>query len=133
MEPRTVHSRSLRTSKSNYSLALRSTDTLFVGQGLPVAIVAVIWMAFSVTILVFPTTPTPTGADMNYTVVVWGGWLTLCTIYFFFPHYGGRYWFRGPVATIDIKGSGDRASTESAEGLQEKEGHDTKEEKFEVR
>lgn len=75
-------------------------------------------MAFSVIILIFPTTPTPTSADFNYTIVVLGGWLSLCTLYFFFPHYGGRYWFRGPVSTIE-KQEESRASSVSVEGLSE--------------
>ena len=57
-------------------------------------------MAFSIIILIFPTTPAPTGTDMNYTVVVLGGWLLLCVAYYYFPKYGGVYWFTGPVANV---------------------------------
>ena len=57
-------------------------------------------MAFSVAILVFPTTPTPTGADMNYTIVVIGGVMALSLIYYYFPKYGGVYWFKGPIRTV---------------------------------
>ena len=38
---------------------------------------------------------------MNYTVVVLGGWLLLCIAYYYFPKYGGVYWFTGPMANID--------------------------------
>jgi len=68
--------------------------------GLPVAVVAVTWMIFSIVILVFPTSPDPTAPVMNYTIVVLGGWILLCLIYYFFPVYGGIHWFRGPVANI---------------------------------
>jgi hypothetical protein len=37
---------------------------------------------------------------MNYTVVVIGGTVILSLGYYFFPKYGGRYWFTGPVGTI---------------------------------
>ena len=77
-------------------------------------------MAFSVTILMFPTTPGPTGADMNYTVVVLGGWLLLCIAYYYFPKYGGVYWFKGPVANIQAAEQSDRSSV-SVDGLPEKE------------
>lgn len=69
-------------------------------------------MAFAVTILVFPTTPGPSGADMNYTVVVLGGWLLLCVAYYYLPRYGGVHWFTGPVANVDVC-SGGGASRES--------------------
>lgn len=49
----------------------------------------------------FPTTPTVESADMNYTALVLGGWLLLCVAYYYFPRYGGVYWFKGPVANID--------------------------------
>lgn len=44
---------------------------------------------------------------MNYTVVVVGGTLILSLGYYFFPKYGGVYWFEGPVETIrDRTGKG---------------------------
>ncbi len=64
--------------------------------------VALVWMAFSVVILIFPTTVGPTADDMNYTVAVMGGWLILCILYYYFPRYGGVYWFKGPVSTVEI-------------------------------
>lgn len=38
---------------------------------------------------------------MNYTVVVGGGWIGLCILYYYFPKYGGVYWFTGPMANIE--------------------------------
>lgn len=59
-------------------------------------------MIFSIIIVMFPTTPTTTAQDMNYTCVVAGGWLLLCIIYYYFPRYGGLYWFKGPLANIEL-------------------------------
>ena len=52
-------------------------------------------------VFLFPTSPDPTGKTMNYSIVVLGGILILSLIYFYFPMYGGVYWFKGPVNTID--------------------------------
>ncbi|KAI0777533.1 APC amino acid permease [Trametes elegans] len=72
--------------------------------GLPVAVVAVAWMVFSVIILAFPTSPGPTADGMNYMVVVYGGWIILCLIYYHIPVYGGACWFNGPQMTLDGDG-----------------------------
>ncbi|PSR83469.1 hypothetical protein PHLCEN_2v5741 [Hermanssonia centrifuga] len=48
----------------------------------------------------FPSAPNATGQSMNYAVVVGGGWIILCLIYYYFPRYGGRYWFRGPIFNV---------------------------------
>jgi len=66
----------------------------------PVALTAVLWMAFIIVVFLFPTTSHFTGADMNYTVVVFGGTISLSVLYFYIPVYGGVYWFKGPVPTI---------------------------------
>jgi len=58
-------------------------------------------MAFIIVILLFPLNPDPTAAEMNYTIVVVGSILTLSTVYYFLPVYGGRHWFSGPVRTVD--------------------------------
>ena len=89
-------------------------------KGLPVALVALLWMAFSVAILMFPTTPTVAGADMNYTVVVMGGWLLLCVAYYYCPRYGGVHWFTGPVANVGSAPRSERSS-DSVDGLPEQE------------
>ncbi|KZT68481.1 APC amino acid permease [Daedalea quercina L-15889] len=72
--------------------------------GLPVAATALLWMIFSILILVFPSSPTPNAPVMNYTVVVLAGWLVLCLVYYYFPVYGGMHWFTGPITNIDIEG-----------------------------
>jgi len=68
---------------------------------LPVAGTAVTFMTFIIIVFLFPASPDPTSATMNYTVVVLGGTLTLAILYFYFPKYGGAVWFKGPVTTID--------------------------------
>ena len=57
-------------------------------------------MVFNTTIFMFPTSPGPTKGTMNYSVVVLGGTLLLCGIYFYFPRYGGMHWFDGPVRNV---------------------------------
>jgi len=68
---------------------------------LPIAIIAVLFMAFMGTVFLFPTTPKTSVADMNYSVVVLGGVLILSLVWYYFPKYGGVYWFRGPVPNIE--------------------------------
>ncbi|PBK92908.1 APC amino acid permease [Armillaria gallica] len=68
---------------------------------LPVAAIAVIWMIFMTVVFMFPLTPSPGVGNMNYTVVVQGGVLVLSAVYFYFPRYGGMYWFKGPVSTVE--------------------------------
>ncbi len=57
-------------------------------------------MWFMTIALLFPTEPAPTATNMNYSVVVIGGVILLSVIYFYFPKYGGVYWFNGPVANV---------------------------------
>ena len=60
-------------------------------------------MIFSITIVMFPTTPTvATAGNMNYTIAVAGAWLLLCVVYYYFPKFGGAYWFKGPVANVEV-------------------------------
>ncbi|GLB36976.1 putative APC amino acid permease [Lyophyllum shimeji] len=68
---------------------------------MPVAVTAVIWMAFIIVVFLFPANPNPGSANMNYTIVVQGGTLFLSIVYFYFPVYGGVHWFKGPVQTIE--------------------------------
>ncbi|CAE6518491.1 unnamed protein product, partial [Rhizoctonia solani] len=104
--------------------------------GLPVAIVAIVFMTFVNVVFLFPTDlapavadmnygtssfrkilafkclvsvvflfPTelaPAVADMNYAVVVLGGVMIGCLIWYWFPKYGGVNWFEGPVVTVDV-------------------------------
>ncbi|KAI0324638.1 APC amino acid permease [Cubamyces sp. BRFM 1775] len=68
---------------------------------LPVAVIAVAWMVFSFVILAFPTAPGPDANGMNYMIVVFGAWIVLCLVYFYFPVYGGVHWFNGPQITLE--------------------------------
>ncbi|KAI0089340.1 amino acid/polyamine transporter I [Irpex rosettiformis] len=68
---------------------------------IPVAITMIAWSVFSMVIVMFPSTPDPTATEMNYTVVVGGGWLLLCVAYYYLPVYGGRHWFVGPISNIE--------------------------------
>jgi amino acid transporter len=74
----------------------------------PVAYIALSFMAFMVLVLLFPTNPGPTSAEMNYSVAVVGGIVSLCLTYYFFPIYGGRHWFTGPVNTTLSVDSGSK-------------------------
>ena len=70
------------------------------------AVTAVTWMAFMVTVFLFPATPEVGVDDMNYTVVVLGGTYFLSLVYYYFPKYGGKSWFTGPVATVGVRDGG---------------------------
>jgi len=69
-------------------------------------------MAFMGVVFLFPATPEVGVGDMNYAVVVLGGVLVLSLVYYYFPKYGGKNWFAGPIATIDggpgVNGDGDK-------------------------
>ncbi|KAG7098496.1 hypothetical protein E1B28_000440 [Marasmius oreades] len=67
----------------------------------PVATVASAYMIFMILVFLFPASPVPDEQTMNYTVVVVGGTILLSLGYYFFPKYGGMYWFTGPVHTIE--------------------------------
>ncbi|KAJ6455336.1 hypothetical protein C8R47DRAFT_996813, partial [Mycena vitilis] len=66
----------------------------------PISFVASAYMIFMIIVFLFPPVPGPTSHSMNYTVVVVGGTVVLSLGYYFFPKYGGRHWFTGPVGTI---------------------------------
>ncbi|KAF8815426.1 amino acid transporter [Phlegmacium glaucopus] len=68
---------------------------------IPIAVTAVTFMTFIIIVFLFPASPNPTSATMNYTVVVLGGTLAFAILYFYFPKYGGAVWFKGPVTTIE--------------------------------
>ena len=55
-------------------------------------------------VFMFPSSPTTTAQTMNYTVVVLGGIMLLSVVWYFFPKYGGVYWFTGPVANVGVVG-----------------------------
>ncbi|TFY80922.1 hypothetical protein EWM64_g3091 [Hericium alpestre] len=89
--------------------------------GLPVAVVAVLWMWFMIIILMFPPSPNPTATTMNYIVVVSGSVILLSLTYYFCPKYGGRYWFKGPIRTVDDSVMSDESTSVSQDGDPEKE------------
>ncbi|GES59912.1 GABA permease [Aspergillus terreus] len=65
----------------------------------PIAVVAVLWLAFGLVLSMFPSTgPSPGPKDMNYTIVINGFvWVACMTYYFLFA----RKWYTGPKMTID--------------------------------
>jgi amino acid transporter len=65
------------------------------------SIVAVLWMIFIVVLLFFPTYQIPNAEQMNYAIVVVGFVVVFCLSYYYFPKYGGKTFFDGPVRTID--------------------------------
>lgn len=62
---------------------------------------AVLWMIFIVVLLFFPTYQMPNAAEMNYAIVVVGFVVIFCLVYYYFPKYGGKTFFCGPVRTVD--------------------------------
>jgi hypothetical protein len=91
-------------------------------------------------IIMFPANPSPGVGGMNYTVVVQGvfcnsypssfllsfffplpgGVLTLASLYYFMPKYGGIHWFKGPVITADREPE-EASNSEDVDVLREKE------------
>lgn len=67
---------------------------------LPVAVIAVSSMVFMIIVFFFPSTPQTTVQEMNYTVVVLGGYMALAIFWYYCPVYGGVHWFKGPVANL---------------------------------
>lgn len=93
MGTRPIHSRPIRGYFDlPKSVRAHGVSTMLRVQGFPVAVVAVCWMVFSVVMLAFPTAPGPTANEMNYMIVVFGGWIALCLAYYYFPVYGGVQW-----------------------------------------
>ncbi|OCB87964.1 amino acid transporter [Sanghuangporus baumii] len=73
---------------------------------LPCAIISVLWMAFMFVVFMFPENPlswVTAAEDMNYSIVVLGGIMLFSVIYYYFPKYGGVYWFKGPVRTVEAR------------------------------
>lgn len=79
------------------------------------AAISVLFMLFMGIVFLFPTTPQTDVPDMNYTVVVLFGVMILSLVYYYFPKYGGVYWFTGPIATIDTAATLGRGSRDSEE------------------
>jgi hypothetical protein len=71
-------------------------------QSLPVAMVAVLFMSFLDTIILFPASPHTDVKDMSYTVVVLGRVTPLSVVWYYFPKYGGVHWFTDPILEISL-------------------------------
>ncbi|PWY75471.1 amino acid transporter [Aspergillus heteromorphus CBS 117.55] len=65
----------------------------------PIAVVAVLWLAFGLVLSMFPSEgPNPSPSEMNYTIVINGFvWLACMSYYFLFA----RKWYTGPKMTVD--------------------------------
>jgi len=89
-------------------------------QSFPVAAVAVSWMIFMNIIFFFPTTPQTTAQEMNYTVVVLGGFMSLAIFWYYCPVYGGVHWFNGPVSNLPPDVEGEHGEEESVSEKRDK-------------
>ncbi|KIK32436.1 hypothetical protein CY34DRAFT_19056 [Suillus luteus UH-Slu-Lm8-n1] len=87
----------------------------------PVAVIAVVWMVFMITVFFFPATPQTTTQEMNYTVVVLGGFLFLAISWYYCPVYGGVHWFNGPISNFSPAIGSENRSEDS---MSEKEQRD---------
>ena len=67
------------------------------------SVVGVLWMAFIVMLLFFPSYQKPNVQQMNYAIVVVGVVIIFCLAYYYFPRYGGKTFFHGPVRTTESK------------------------------
>lgn len=86
-----------------------------VRQSGAVSAVAALWLVFNVVVVAFPASAHPAASTMNYTAAVCGAWILLCLGYYFCPAYGGRYWFKGPVANVDAAEKSEEESVVSDE------------------
>ncbi|KAG2135256.1 amino acid/polyamine transporter I [Suillus clintonianus] len=66
----------------------------------PVAAIAVSWMVLMIIVFFFPSTPQTNAQEMNYTVVVLGGYMSLAVFWYYCPVFGGVHWFNGPVSNL---------------------------------
>jgi hypothetical protein len=89
-------------------------------QSFPVAAVAVSWMIFMNIIFFFPNTPQTTAQEMNYTVVVLGGFMSLAIFWYYCPVYGGVHWFNGPVSNLPPAVEGEHGEEESVSEKRDK-------------
>ncbi|CAF0811780.1 unnamed protein product [Adineta steineri] len=64
--------------------------------GVPIAVIASIWLTITSIIMFFPSEYPVTKDNMNYTVVIVGGVLLLAATYWFIS---ARHWFVGPKRT----------------------------------
>ncbi|TGO35062.1 hypothetical protein BHYA_0172g00250 [Botrytis hyacinthi] len=80
--------------KSQYG-PFRLGDTL----GLIVNVIAVVWLLVAIVFCTFPSVQPVTAQNMNYSVVVMGGWLFFGAIFYF---CFGRREYNGPIGIIEM-------------------------------
>ncbi|EIW80593.1 hypothetical protein CONPUDRAFT_154619 [Coniophora puteana RWD-64-598 SS2] len=68
--------------------------------GVPINLVALAFMVFTIVVFLFPASPGTAVADMNYAVVVLSVMFALIVGWYYCPTYGGVHWFRGPQANV---------------------------------
>ncbi|CAF1338875.1 unnamed protein product, partial [Didymodactylos carnosus] len=76
--------------------------------------VAIVWMVFIIILLLFPSYQQPNAQQMNYAIVVIGFVIIASLLYYYFPKYGGKTFFHGPVRTAVVV----------MEGVKDDERHD---------
>ncbi|EPY53284.1 hypothetical protein SPOG_03814 [Schizosaccharomyces cryophilus OY26] len=67
----------------------------------PLAIYSVAWLWFIAIMLFFPSYEHPNQMEMNWAIVVFIFVCLFCLVYYYFPKYGGKTFFQGPVKTIE--------------------------------
>ncbi|KAF8206095.1 hypothetical protein K438DRAFT_1480678, partial [Mycena galopus ATCC 62051] len=73
----------------------------YLGKFSPlVAAITVAWMSFMYIVLLFPAVPQIMAAGMGYTVVVMRGLICCSIAYYYFPGYGDKTRFKGPIRNI---------------------------------
>ncbi|KAG1812734.1 amino acid/polyamine transporter I [Suillus variegatus] len=87
----------------------------------PVSVIAVVWMGFMILVFFFPATPQTTVQEMNYTVVVLGGFMFLAISWYYFPVYGGVHWYTGPISNYP---SAIRGEDKDVDYISERKEHD---------
>jgi hypothetical protein len=84
-------------------------------------VIAVVWMSFMSFVFFFPATPETTAQEMNYTVVVFGGFMFLAISWYYLPVYGGVHWYTGPISNYTPAIRGENKDEDS---ISERKEHD---------
>jgi amino acid permease (GABA permease) len=90
----------------------------------PVAVIAVVWMVSMIIVFFFPANPQTTTQQMNYTVVVLGGFMFLAISWYYCPVYGGVHWFTGPISNFTPAIRGESRDEDSMSEKKEQHGAD---------
>ncbi|EPX71499.1 uncharacterized protein SOCG_01716 [Schizosaccharomyces octosporus yFS286] len=67
----------------------------------PLAIFSVAWLWFIAIMLFFPSYQHPNKMEMNWAIIVFIFVCLFCVVYYYFPKYGGKTFFQGPVKTVE--------------------------------